>query len=260
MKSEEERLVAKGRKVSSAALIDQVSRSFALADEYAQRLFAAGYSESKRQGFEACFEEMSALSGKRAAIHSTAENARKLEAEARQAARSLLRRLRLAAPLALRDDDATGYTVKSFTPKRPLGRSTTRTLGHLVSLAPMVSDLEEVLRPYFRGESPSALLESVTTVLTQAGAKQDFRRSNAPNATRALNLTKGRLLEHIDDLNRIGRLAFIDDRLLAGKFDMRCIKRARRPRKPRASASPQGPTEALVVAAPPAEPGPVETS
>lgn len=113
---------------------------------------------------------------------------------------------------------------------RSLRRSTLQIEDYLCSIASAVGHLDGELARYFGGESAAHQLEAVREALLQATANQALQQGGRPGDTARLYQAKGRVLELIEDLNRIGRIAFADQPVVAAQFDKRLIDRARRKR------------------------------
>lgn len=109
---------------------------------------------------------------------------------------------------------------------------------YLLQLRPLVTALEEPLTTYFAGESPTALLDRIKADLDRWDTIQETQRGSLPGQSLALYERIGEIVELIEDLNRIARLAFYDQPELARQFNKNLLKRASRSGRRPAEAVP----------------------
>ena len=162
------------------------------------------------------------------------------EAQAIDAAKSFLRRLRNALPRALRESPGSGVTASAFEVGDSLQRSTPKISKHLAAIRPAVVKLDPALTKHFNGQLASVLLDQVKAALDDADTTQEVTRKNAPVQTQALYEHMGRVLEQIEDLNRAGKSAFDGDSTMQGKFNKDILLRGRKTAKKTAPKDPKG--------------------
>jgi len=200
--------VAKGRREPTQALMEQADYSCALANKYRAELIAAGFGENRIAEMAARNAQMKALVSTQSQQGTVSKAAYGAEQDAIDDAKRYLRKLRYVAPIALRDLEQAPAALAPFTPKETLARRTSAILKHLQVIRPSLEQHEALFTPFFGNESPLAVHDRVTAALTAADATQEVARGEVPQATQELNEVKGRLLEGIEDMNRIGIIAF----------------------------------------------------
>ena len=111
-----------------------------------------------------------------------------------------------------------------------IGSSTPKLVTFLKENRNLVARFDAKLTPYNGGKSPLAQLDQLVLELDEKQGNQNAAQVVLPAATFELRVLKGQLLEMIEDLNRIGRVAFYGRAEIAGKFNKDILLRARRPR------------------------------
>lgn len=231
------RLVRKGIREPIVGLVDQVGLSAALAREHATELAAYGWSAEDTAALERAGRELDEEIGRLASQRSAALGATRDEAEAVDAAKAFIARLRAALPKVLRErqttedrEDGAWIDRKAFAVRGSLRRSTPQIQEYLLLISGAVGHLDGELSRYFGGDSAARRLSEVSEALERANATQAMKQGGRPADTARLYQAKGRALELIEDLNRIGRIAFADQPVIAAQFDKHLIARARRKR------------------------------
>ena len=130
-------------------------------------------------------------------------------------------------------------TAVSFHAGETLARSTPKISKHLAAIRPAVEKLDAALKPHFKGESASHLLDAVKSALDKADTTQEAARPDAPGATLALYEVMGKVIEQIEDLNRAGKSAFDGDAETRAKFNKDVLLRARKQRAKKAEEAPE---------------------
>jgi hypothetical protein len=158
-------------------------------------------------------------------------SATQTEAQCRKKAKELITKLRLVVPMVLRDHPSPGVTEVAFKIGRPLGASTTNITKYLIQLRPFVAVLADRLAPYFAGINPVEILEETKSRLDASDTVQETRRAGLPAGTKKLNRQKGEVVEMIEDMNRVAKVAFLDTPEIAAQFNKSLIQRAKRPKR-----------------------------
>lgn len=146
-------------------------------------------------------------------------------------AKKFKRRLTNVLPIVLRDSPLPDVTIDNFEAGTTLGRSTPKISNYLAKIRPHVVKLDEHLRPYFGGERASEQLDAVKSALDAADAVQEADIASLPEATQKVYEAKGRVLQDIEDLNRIARNAFEGNADAIALFNKDILPRARQERK-----------------------------
>jgi hypothetical protein len=222
-----EELIALGSDQSGAAMLDQSEVTAALMREYQEPLFRYGLTETIVGQFSQAQTDTRKLMGNRSIAGATSKLATRNLTGFVADLKSLSRRVRLAAPMALAGLTGSEVTPESFDGGK-LGRSVPRMLAYIEQIRPFLEKTEERFKPYFAGESPLAMLETIRVALASAEGKQELAKSAKPENTEALSEAKGRLLDAILTVNRIGRIAFDGQATIAAKFNRDILLNARR--------------------------------
>ncbi len=232
-----DRLVRKGRDVPATSLAQQARVSIQLARAHAAGLARYGWSPAQTEALVVRAQALSAVGGERRAHADVARRATVREASARREAMRFLRHLRTALPLALRGAGEGRPAASEFLVGAPLGRGSAKVLAHLAAIAPPVAGLDAELSPYFPDDRASARLARVQDALLLAQAERARSHAEIPAQSDRAHRVAGELLEGIEDLHRIARLAFEEEPLVRAAFSKRWIERGRR-RRPAAETTP----------------------
>ncbi len=119
-------------------------------------------------------------------------------------------------------------------------QSTPEVLAHLSALAPKLIPLDDHLTRFFEGQKASELVKAAWTRLRDADALQEKTRADLPTETLALLELKGQVLDLIEEINGIARIAFEGRAEVRAKFNKDLLYRGRRTRKA-APADPASP-------------------
>jgi hypothetical protein len=231
--------IAKGRRFSVPKILAQGRVHVLLLRKYADELTAAGWAASDTDAFEQCLNALEVLYSSRSAETEASLKAAEIKASLRQNAKSLIRRIRLAAPIVIKKHSPEGITENAFNAKGKLGRSEVKVSKYLMSIRPFVKQLDELLKPYFGGKSAAAELETVKAALDKAAADHKASRNALPEETASIYCASGELLDRIEDANRSGHIAFDGRAEIASSFNKDLTLSIRRARKENTEESAQ---------------------
>jgi hypothetical protein len=109
---------------------------------------------------------------------------------------------------------------------------------HLNNISEPVKKLESLLKEYLGGESALASLTKAKQNLDEADAVQEITLAGLPQETLKIYETKGRVLEAIEDINRLAKNAFDGQATLIAQFNKDILLRARKERAPAEEEAP----------------------
>ncbi len=222
------RLVRLGLHEPRAALVEQGQVSEGVAKEFATTLNAFGWSDAKTKTLHTTVELLQSNMAMQADHQDDSKTAHGGEAAAKVVAKALIRKLRLAWPMALRDAGTkAGVAADAIESGGALGTSSPRIVAYLTTVEPAVKTLEPFLKPYFGGTSPLTSLVAARTGLQAADTTQELELDQVPESTQRIYEAKGRLLELISDLNRVGQIAFDGQAATLARFNKDILLRAR---------------------------------
>jgi hypothetical protein len=220
------RLVKKGTRESREELLQQARASEQLAIEHKAVLAESGWPEENTREMSEAIATVDASKGLRIESVSGSRTATKNEHTAVSEAKTFLRKLRFALPMALRDAPV-DFDRTVFHSGQRLGRSTPKITEHLRRIRPGVAKLDASLKPYFKNQSAVEKLDEIKTALETSDALQESKLAALPVQTQKLYQTQGRLLELIEDLNRVGKIAFDGNALMVARFNKDILLRSR---------------------------------
>jgi hypothetical protein len=232
-----QRLFNKGRQTPVSPLLEQTRGHVELGRKFETDLDSFGWPKANTDALAAKTDELDAGYSSRKSDQDESLEASRNESANRQSAKAYIRRLRLAAPILLRGGAVNGVTQDSFNAGENLGNSTVKISKYLMKVRPSVEKLEKELSPYFGGKSPAGELEAVKSALDASDAAQETLRSGLPEATVDLCLLAGEILEMIEDMNRVGKIAFDGCAEIAGQFNKDLILRASKRSKTKPEAA-----------------------
>jgi len=187
--------LTKGKRDTTEKMLEQAEYSIAIGQEFKEKLFKRGFPETKMERLIAVTAELRTHAGHR---------------------------------YEGRDANEKELTPESFAPGRALYCGSAAILGYLDNMRPLVTRFESGFQPYFGETSPSSELERISSALRKADTSQKTKMVAMPEATAKLYELRGRVLELIEDLNRVGRIAFADQPQVAARFNKDILLRARR--------------------------------
>lgn len=229
MASANEGLVLKGRWEPAAGLAQQAEYSLALWSEFEREMVGNGFSEEKAERMREVLRQV------KAAAETERWERRRDVALAVNGSKAFIFRLRRAAPMVLRDRALSEPTTADFFPGQ-VERSVPRIIEYLERIRPHVKRLEPSFRPYFRDESPVLILDAVLTSLESVQSQQDLSATQLEDSSTAHDEAKGQLLHLVEDLNRVGAIAFHGRADVIGRFNKDLLLKARRSKSGRAEA------------------------
>ena len=223
------RLVRLGIGEPRAALVEQGLVSEGLAKDLGAELAKFGWSDARAKSLRATIETLQSSMAIQADQRDDARTAHGGEVAHKGTAKAFIRHLRQAWTMALRDAGAkASVAADAIESGGTLGTSTPKIVAYLTTIAPAVKTLEPWLLPYFGGVSPSATLAACRTALEGADRVQETELSQVPESTQRIYEAKGRLVELIGDLNRIGRMAFDGQAATLARFNKDVLLRGRK--------------------------------
>jgi hypothetical protein len=235
------RLVAKGRRDTLASLLQQAKVSAGLAVMYAAPLDPCGWTAARTAAMQSEVASLETDVASRIDTANAARHATTQEHAAVDAAKAFIRKLRAAAPMAIRDTKVEGVPHNAFNLGGSLARSTPKIAEYLTKVRPIVVKLDDDFVPYFKGAKASAELDAVKAALDGADVVQETKLSALPQESLQVYETKGRILEAIEDLNRVAKIAFDGDAGTRSAFNKDILLRARNAAKA-ATTEPSAPS------------------
>jgi hypothetical protein len=235
------RLASKGGTAPTRGLLAQFDYSKALFLRVKEILLTAGLTEEQLNDFIADGNQVGAASSKQHDAQLDAQGATTVESSGITGGKDHAYVLRQLIPMLVRKHKIT-LRPDAVAPSGTLGRSTSRIVDYLERSRGTVVQLEQYLRPYFHGESPVDVHDRILKALRDADGNQESKRSKQVEDTRELLIAKGKLLEALEDINRIGRIAFMGKAEIAAQFNKDILWRARRKGR-KGSGEPTGETE-----------------
>jgi hypothetical protein len=236
------RLAKKGRREPLGALLEQARYSIGLARQHAAPLAKSGWPRTRTDGLEA---DVVLLEGVIAA-HADKGKSTRARAQAEQRAiddaKRFLRALRAALPIVLREHPGASVDVSALRIGHELRRSVDRIRAYLGVLHEVLPRLDGALAPYFGGKKPSTLAGKLRAALEQADEAHEAERKARTPITWQAYEARGRVIEAIEDLHRVARIAFDANAEVRGKFHRKILDAARktRPRKPEGEPAEEG--------------------
>lgn len=224
------RLAAKGRGEPLAGLTQQAKVHLGLAQKHATALAQAGWSAADTA---ALADAIPALESDVARRVESGANARQATRDKRQGlarGKRFVGRLRNAVPKVLRSNSFPGITRESFAAGGELGRSVPRLSVYLSNITPMVNRMDEALKSFFNNKSAAAELGQIRQLIDSTSTTQELALLALPEETLGVYEAKGRVLEMLEDMNRLGHNAFEDAPEVARQFNKAILARAKRTR------------------------------
>lgn len=234
----DKRLILKGSKEPLQALIEQARYHVALAEKHADLLAENNWLPEQTAQLKTELAALDTDRERQLEERSGALAATRAEAAAISEAKNLINRLRNVSRIVLRKHPEAGVAPGEFDAGGPLGRVAGRISAYLARLQVPVGKLEAQLAPFFKNQPVSKLLEDARARLDAASTYQELDIAALPTDTAALYERKGRILDHIEDLNAIARAAFADEDQLRAQFNKAILNRGRTKKDPAPTPSP----------------------
>ena len=225
------RLARKGVTEPRQGLVQQGRYHAQLATDKAEALERAGWKKEKTQRLSDDLTTLESQSAAQTDRRSGSKGATQTESAARNEAKSFIRKLRNVLPIVLRDHPELGVTSSQFV-GGTLGRSTPKVSDYLNQISEPVKKLDGVLKEYIEGESASAQLATVKKNLDDADVVQETSLAGLPEETLKIYEIKGRVLQAIEDINRLAKNAFDKQATVVAQFNKDILLRARKEQKP----------------------------
>ena len=207
LKPYNKRWVKKGKQTSFITAMEQARVHVALGREHQAELADYGWPGERTEALASRVAELDERFSARALSTDASRGATQRESACRREAKEYIRTLQLAVPIILRDNEIPDITEDAFRTVH-LVRSSKRISEYLMHVRPFVTALKEYLAPYFNGESPSARLEAVKDALDASDTAQETSRSGLPSITLEIRELNGAILEMVEDMNRVAKIAF----------------------------------------------------
>jgi hypothetical protein len=235
------RLARKGRREPLHGLLEQATVTAGRGREHAADLARFGWTAAMTTALEADIASLQTGYADRIDTTGAARRAGDAEQTAIDDAKRFIRQLRNALPMVLRHTKVTDLNLEAFHAGGQLLRSTAKILVYLAGLQAVVGKLDADLAPYFEGKKASDALTAALTGLQGANVVQELKLDALPQATLEICEIKGRVLESIEDLNRVGKIAYDGDAGTRAAFNKDILLRARKAAK---AASTEKPADA----------------
>jgi len=222
-----ERLVTKGRMYRSEAVTQQARVAIGNAVAHAPELASAGWQTGNTEELESLLTQLLRAESDKTVARTDAMNLTLGETEAHQEVKATYRKVREALGIVLRDGAVEGLTLDHFTVGDKM-RGTANTLLHLERVIPLVARLDAPLSRFFPAQKASELLDAARARLEKADSEQELARGALPTETVSVLELKGRILDLVEELNAIARIAFDGQAELRAKFNKDLLLRGRR--------------------------------
>lgn len=225
------RLAKKGRREPLHGLLEQATVTAGRGRDHAADLARFGWTAAMTTALEADLASLQTGYADRIDTTGAARRAGDAEQTAIDDAKRFLRQLRNALPMVLRHTKVTDLNLEAFHAGGQLLRSTAKILVYLSGLQAVVGKLDADFAPYFEGKRASDALSAALAGLQGANVVQELKLDALPQATLEICETKGRILEAIEDLNRVGKIAYDGDAGTRSSFNKDLLLRARKAAK-----------------------------
>ncbi len=224
------RLAKRGRREPLGALLEQARYSIGLARKHAAPLAKSGWPRARTDGLEADVVRLEAVTATHADKRSSTRAKAASEQKAIDEVKRFVRVLRAALPMVLREVGPSAVEPAAFRIGGELRRSVGRMRAYLESLDAGVKKLDPQLAPYFGGKRPSVLLAKLRAGLDEADAAHEQEREARKPVTWQAYEARGRVIQSIEDLHRVARIAFDQNPSVRASFHKKILDDARRRR------------------------------
>lgn len=222
------RLVAKGTSEPFQALVDQARYHLNLAQQHAAALGEHNWTAQQTADLAAELAALDTDRNRQLDERASAKEFTRNEAAAITEAKKLVNKIRNIARQVVRKNGQSGVSIDEFNAGGPLGRVTSKISEYLGRLRVPASKLDQAFAPYFKQQSLAKLIDEARARLDAANAAQETDLAGLPEDTVVVYERKGRLLEHIEDMNAVARNAFDDAPETRAKFNKDILNRGRR--------------------------------
>lgn len=237
MSEETLRQIAKGRREPPAELAQQGAATREAMTLHETTLRRFGLTDARRQALIENVEALFKMIAQGFAQREEGRGATRQRDRELAAAKAHIRVLQQAVPMAIADarranDSSVSMDTDEAFLIRGLGRKASGVVQYLLRVEGLVELLDPYLKPFFEGRSALEQHRALRGALSDAEAVQDTTLGQLQVATQDYYAVKGRLLEAIEDVNRIGRIAFDGNATVAAVFNKDVLLRGRRRRAP----------------------------
>jgi hypothetical protein len=221
------RLVEKGRREPRSGLVEEGRAHVELARRYAAPLAANGWWPADTDALDQALAELSPTPGPPVS-DGEARDAQAAEWSAIEEAREFLRRLCLVAPILARRRPE---LLEAIPLDQAPGQSAASLSAYLEKIRPGVALLDAGSSRYFKGTTASEDLDRVKRELDTSRAREEAQLGTLPEDDAGISESKGRVLEMIEDLDRVAEIAFEGQAAVLGQFNLDILWQARRARR-----------------------------
>lgn len=232
------RLVTKGTNEPFQALVDQGRYHLKLAEQHAAELAEHNWTQQQTADLAAELAALDTEKNRQLDERTRAKQTTRDEGAAISEAKNLITKMRNVMRQVVRKNVDAGVTVDDFNAGGPLGRAASKISEYLARVRVPAAKLDNAFAPYFKQQILSRLIDEARAKLDAASATQEADIAALPEDTVAVYERKGRLLEHIEDLNAIARNTFHDAPEIRAKFNKDILNRGRRNKKSDAAPGP----------------------
>ena len=238
-----EQLANLGKRYNTSAVVEQGLASHATYEKHKDVLEQFAFGPEKAAAMMAAVEEIKNLIGEREEdkVESTAST--RTEVEHMAIAKDFTRTITLMAPIVVKNHELTKPTVSQLKPQEAIDGSTRKMIAYLSGLKPVLAPVAEHFVPYFRDEAPMDVLNAALTGLQGTAGDQEHKQKLGPVKTAEQYVAKGKLLELIDEMNRVGKVAFAGQAQVIGQFNKDILWRSRRAKKTTTAKTEETATE-----------------
>ncbi|MBU1411743.1 hypothetical protein KKC22_09530 [Myxococcota bacterium] len=222
------RLVEKGKQYDVDALQQQGIVTHGNALEHLPELMTRGLPEARVTHLKEQLDRLATARGDRGVTRDGAKALTQEEGLAKSEGKTLSRAVREALRIVLKDGPVDGVSLDQFALHGNQLQTTPEVLAHLSALAPKLAPLDAELARFFEGQKASELVNAAWAWLRDADALQEKTRADLPAETLALLELKGSVLDLIEEINGIARIAFDGRAEIRGKFNKDLLYRRRR--------------------------------
>lgn len=225
------RLVAKGKDEPLAAVIQQGRYHAGLGGTCETDLADWGWSKEQTQALAEDVSQLDTEAAEKADARGMALSATAGQEAAVDEAKDVIDKVRNAAPIVLRKHPTEGVTEDSFEAGHKLTRSVPRISGYLSKLVPVLEKVDEHFKPYNKGQSVLAQVKAAKTRLDAADTSQELLHAALPAETLGVYERKGRVLQAIEEMNRVAKNAYRGQAEMIARFNKDILLRGRKKRK-----------------------------
>ena len=222
-----ERLVRKGKAHSISSLAQAGRVAVGNASAHQHELGRRGWTPAKTDELSAEVDALLKDEAARTGARVDALESTQLEEAGRVEVKSLVRQLGMAMRILCREGAIEGLTPDHFAVGDAM-TGTPKMLVYLERTIPLAARLDAHLTRFFDGARVSELLEAARARLAAADTGQETARASLPADTLAVLERKGRILDLIDELNTVARIAFDGQAEVRAKFNKDILLRAAR--------------------------------